>query len=331
MNILKKLILGLLLLLFTLSIIPAVLAEDDINSSNNTEDSRDRPARTLIRDQTKIISENDTPRERLANAREKVIEARERVQKVREQYSVAKRKYDEAKDVYNTNRDRLIQLRDRAKECDENCQVRRTELKLGTLNHLIKTSELIEKSVEKLISRLGEAPISDEEKARALEALEAVEVKVIEQREKVENLTANATNDEVREAIADLKQTWKDVRMTQRRIIASLTDAKFENLIEKHQEYDNGLSLRIDQLREKGVDVARLEGLQRQFQTNLEKLVSDYEIANGFWMQTEEGLDKLDEWHTAQLRVREDLKESQLLLRRFLAVYRELQPLAESE
>lgn len=333
----KKPIIVVLLLLSTLSIVPLVSAEEDEIQARDEIRERslpDQPVKDSIRNQV-INRENSPDKElegRIANAREKVVMAKERVKEVREKYSVVKGKYADARNVYKDHRIKLIQLKDRAKDCDDNCQVRKTELKIGVLNHLIKTNELIERSIDKLISRLNEAPIDDDEKAQALEQLEALEIKVTEQREKVQALiTSDATNDEVREAIADLKQTWKDVRITQRRIIASLTSAKLDNLVEKHQEYDNGMTLRISQLKEKNVDVARLEGLQRQFQSHLEKLSIDHEAAQSLWQQAKEGQDKLKEWHLAQQKVRNDLKESKLQLRKFLAVYKELRPLDGNE
>lgn len=284
-------------------------------------------ARNQLTDKEKPVLE-----ERIANAREKVVMAKERVKKARESYSVVKKKYVDARNTYDNNKIKLIQLREKAKNCDEDCLAKKTELKKGVLNHLIKTNELIERSLEKLISRLENTPLDDTEKSQAIEQLEALEAKVTEQREKVQALTSgDATNDEVREAISDLKQTWKDVRMTQRRIIASLTSSKLDNLVEKHHEYDNGMTLRINQLKEKGVDVARLEGLQRQFQSHLKKLSVDHEAVQSLWQQAKDGQDKLEEWHKAQQKVREDIRESKLLLRKFLAVYQELKSLSENE
>ena len=325
MAFLKKSMIVLMLLIFVLSIMQGVLAESDSVLDNSGEVEIDEDSETDEEDKPELRNGLKKARARVGIAKEKVVAARER-------YSLTKRKYSEAKEVYKTHKNRLVELKGKTKNCDENgCEEKRVELKKGVLKHLVKTSELIERSLEKLINRLDHAPISDEEKAEALETLTEMEIKVTEHKEKIEALSETASNDELREAIADLKQIWKEVRKTQKRVITSLTNAKLDHLVEKHKEYDNGMSLRIEQLREHGVDVARLEGLQRQFQNHIEVLEKDHATANELWVQIKEGKDVFKQWHDAQSKVRKDLKESQKLLRQFLSVYRDLKPLGESE
>jgi hypothetical protein len=294
--------------------------DDDVNDDSSMEDVK-RTVRKNV----------DSARENVQRAKEGVESAKERVKMAQERYADAKSKYSDAREKYSLHKDRLVELKNKVRDCDEDCISKKTDLKKGVLNHLVKTSELIEKSLEKLINRLDHAPISDEEKVSALATLNELQLKVTEQKEKVLALSETASNDEVREAIADLKQIWKEVRNTQKRVITTLTNAKLENLVEKHKEYDNGMSLRIDQLREQGVDVARLEGLQRLFQEHVKVLEADYLVAKDLWANAKQGREDFTKWHEAQSKVREDLIESKKLLRQFLSVYRDLKPLGESE
>jgi hypothetical protein len=312
MKLIKKGILLFLLLLFVLSVAPLVLAENHDLDNDKKTDSENRRSKDV-------------------NLIERASKVQEKMKDARLKYSEAKDRYDNAKEKYQAKRTELINLKNRAKTCGEDCETRKGLLKKGVKQHLIKTSELIERSIEKLINRLENAPISDEEKINAKETLVKLEKKVTEQREKVELMADDASNEELREAIADLRTTWKEVRQVQKRVISSLTQAKLDKLVDKHDEYLNGMDLRIDSLRNDGVNTAGLERIRDMFEKHLQQFNLDFAKAEEIWNEAETGRDVLGELNNAHKQLKNDVSKTKRLLSEFMKEFREIRPLEGGE
>ncbi len=262
--------------------------------------------------------------------KEKLEDIRELVKKEREVYREVKEQHKELRDDYHEERDGLKKKRDEAKGCtdaDAGCKAKKDEVKKGVRVHLTKTVDLIESSLVRLQARVeASATLSAEQKASALADIDALEVKLTTQRDAVVALEAkgNVTNEELRTAVKDLKKTWEEVRKAQRRIIAAMMNAENEHAEKKHEEFGTSMQQKIDRLKASGADVSGLVALQAEFTTAQAKLEADRAAALTAWKAAENKETAREEWKKAQAVVKEDLQKSKEILRKFLALYKEL-------
>ncbi len=318
MNSKIKTIVGMIVLaLFIVSIIPLALAEEGRDNGNDRKMLNDDGNKSTVKEQ------RDAMKARLEASKENI-------EQVREQMKQAKEKYQEAREQYREQKEDLKELRDRVKKCKETddsgeCVTVRQSVNKGAKNHLLRTSDLIEKSLERLQERVSSSSVlTAEEKQSALDAINKLEEEVMAEKERVTALAENASAEELRAAVKDLKKTWQDVSKAQKRIIALLTSSKLDHLVEKHEDYVTGMQKRIDALREKGVDVTRLDAIFVQFKAAVATLQEDHAQARQFWLSADANKGSLDNWHGAQEQVREDLRETKRLLREFVKATAEL-------
>ncbi len=246
--------------------------------------------------------------------------------KFRERYHELKVRHKEARTSYHEHRVELRQLKKDAKGCkedSEDCPNKRLALKKGVKQHLLKTEALIDRSLEKLTNRVeASKALSEEDKEEALAKIAGLEERLTTAREKVEALKDEATNEDLKAAIKELKQTWQDIRKEQRRIVASLVRAKLESVVEKHVEFENGMQMRIDQLQEQGVDTSELEKMKEEFASELEDVKEKQQEADEAWQQAGEG--SINEFREAQRIFREEMEGTKEVLRKFMREYRQL-------
>src|SRR3989344_3099539 len=259
MNPKMKTIVGIIILaLFIVSIIPLALAEEGRDNGNDRKKLNDDENKSKVKEQREAM------KARLEASKENIEQVRERVKQTKE-------KYQEARERYQEQKENLKQLRDRVKKCKETdesgeCVTVRQGVNKGAKNHLLRTSDLIEKSLERLQERVTSSSVlTAEEKQSALDAINKLEEEVTAEKERVTALAENASAEELRAAVKNLKKTWQDVSKAQKRIIAMLTSSKLDNLVEKHEDYITGMQKRVDALREKSVDVTQLDAILVQF------------------------------------------------------------------
>lgn len=248
----------------------------------------------------------------------------------REEYQRFKEKHREAREDFEEHRKELQERKRMAKECAEesdDCNSKKDELKRGVKQHLVKTIEVIDRSLEKLTNRVEDSEaLSDEEQATALEAIAALEVRLTTQQQQVEALLTaeGTTNAQLREAIQDLKHLWQDVRKEQRWIVAQLIRSKLDHVVEKHMEYETTLQAKIDELKNAGKDTTALQAIYDRFVSETEELNRLQAEAELQWSAAAGDPEKLLAWKQAQEAVREQVKETKQVLREFMSAYRQL-------
>lgn len=300
--------------------------EDEQDSGESAEvktEVKEGKEKTRVKSKLKVERRGKA----VERAREEVELVKARLKQLRQDYYAAKERYQETRERYQEERSDLLELKEDIKKCDaedgEKCKSRKDTLKRGVKQHLLKTIELMERSLDRLTSRVQDQPtLIEEEKEKALSLIAEAEVGLTAKRGEVEALAENATAEQLRSAIKDLKKTWQDVRKVQKRIIASLISAKMDVLVEKHDEYANAMQLRIDELEKTGADVSELKALLFEFQQSVVQLKEDHVVVDELWIELGRGRDVLDQWHEAQIRVREDLHETRSILARFLTKYK---------
>ncbi|MEW5896284.1 MAG: hypothetical protein AB1668_01200 [Nanoarchaeota archaeon] len=329
----------IMLAVFLLSIIPLALAEaadentDKIVNENIAENTAtDEKTDANTNSETNInILPGLQPRLLKEKAEERLEFARGQLQKTRERYLKAKENYQEARRLHNEHKQKLLEINRRAKACNsqlQDCTAIKNELKTGVENHLLKTIDVVERALDKLTGQIEDLEgLSSEEKETALSKITALKEKLTAEEEKISSFNNDTPKEEINTAIADLKQIAKDARKLQRRTAALLVNAKLSKLIEKHEEFRNGMQMRIDTLKAEGADVSKLESLLADFDKKTETLKEDYQRVQEKWGYADTASD-FDAWvkdlKEAQNNVRDDLRETKFILRDFLKEYQKL-------
>lgn len=257
---------------------------------------------------------------------------KEQIEQMRERVNNAKKMYEQARERYEEQKDELKELRDRFQACKDDdesteCDRVKKNVSVGVKNHLTKTTELIEKSLERLTEHVNDSNVlTDEEKQSALDSINALEVKLTAEKERITAMAETASAEELRGEVKNLKQLWQDVSKQQKRIIATMTSSKMENLVDKHADLEESMRKRIDAAKEKGIDTTELETILARFKTAVAKLEADQATARTFWQQAEKmSKESLEQWREAQEVVKDDLKRTREILREFVKLYAELE------
>jgi len=361
--------------LFLLSVIPAGLAEEGSNNmvdvevdaeaevnSNSGEGSADAEVKTEsetevgtedqdsgVEEETEVKSEvKDSETEEKVEVKTKVRngllkqEVKHEVKllkNARERLEDAKERFHEAKEKQREHREKVLELHKKARRCNaenEDCAALKLELRLGVKNHLLKSVQVVERSLEKLTKTVEKMEdLSEEEKQNALDLIADFEAELDAQKAKIDSFTNETSQEEIRAAIKDLKELNQKVHKLQRRLVGLLVNAKLHVLVGKHEDLHTSMQARIDAAAEAGADVSELEAILAEFDAKVAELEQDYEAAKQKWMEAKdaEDFDLFNrELRAAQHAVRKDLQETKKILRNFLAEYKEVQQdLSETE
>ncbi len=257
--------------------------------------------------------------------------SKEQIEQFREHAKEAKDNYEHARERYEEEKGNLKDLRDQFQGCkkddtSETCVTMRKEINLGVKTHLDKTIELIDNSLARLTEHVNSSTVlTDQDKQSALESINQLELRITAEKEKAAALGENVSTEDIKAMVKEFKQLWQDVSKQQRKIVATLTSSKLDNLVEKQKEIADNMQKRIDAAKAKGLDTTELESILVQFKTAVTKTDDDQKTARTFWQQTQDvSKDDMEKWHSSQEVVREDVKDSRDLLREFVHQYQEL-------
>ncbi len=263
-----------------------------------------------------------------ARGKNAVIDVKERMDNLREKYIDLKVEYKQKRQEYQDHRRDLKQKHKDAKECEKDsieCREKKQELQRGVKQHLLNTMELIDRSLKKLTNQVeASEKLTEEEKQATIQRIAGLEVKVTGTRERVEAMSANSTNADLRVAIRDLKNVWQEIRAEQRKIVASLISLKQEVIVEKHEESEAGMQTKIDELRAQGTDVIILINVHQRFAAEVTKLKEMVAIAREKWQEAKEGQESLEAWKSAEKDVQAQMKKTKAVMREFITEYKRL-------
>ncbi len=312
-----------MLFIFVLSIVPLALAEE---SSEDTEESTVDVEETKVEPIQKRVGVNDK------EAMKRIKETKRQVEIAREKYKKTKERYQEARQKYDENKKRLLEIRSeiKANACEsDDCQEERKELRRGVKNHLEKTLMVIENSFEKILDRIENAENLDESKKESLIAeITAMQEKIDAKQEKIET-TTDISNEELKKEIKELREMWKEIKQIQKNLVASLTNAKLDGLVEKHQSLEDGMQRRIEALLEQDVDVSSLEEILAQYQEHVIEVEAQHEVVVKALEEAKES-GSFTEWREEQRKLRNLMQETRDFLRSFMDEYLSLKEEVES-
>lgn len=342
----------LVLSLFLLSVVPAGLADEgknvvDVNAEvevkveseeNDSEVKEEVRIKTEekdgeVKEEAEIKTEvKDGSFKNVKRIKKEVKAVQKDLRKERERLEEAKERFKEAKEDQREHRQKVLDLNKAVKRCDsdkKDCATLKVELRLGVKNHLQKSVQVVERSLEKLAKTVEKMEdLSEDEKEHALSLVADLDAELQAQKAKIDSFTSETSKEEIRAAIKDLKDLNQKVHKMQRRLVGLLVNAKLHVLVEKHAELHAQMQARIDALAAAGAEVSELEAILAEFDAKTEELKQDYEAAKQAWMEADTAGD-FDQFNRGlrdgQHEVRKDLQETKKILRKFMAEYREIQ------
>ena len=310
----KKMFALAVLAIFMLSIVPAVLAEEGVGDVEPLKATKEpgKQAKNLIE-----------------NTKEKIVQTRERLQFLKTKHLEAKEKFEEQKQ-------NVLKIRDRVKACQEDseeCLKVKKDLKVGVKNHLVKTSDLILRSLDKLVDQIENAKnLTDEEKEDALAKVTVMEEELTAKKTELEALGGDVTAEEIKAGIKELKELWNRIRKEQRWIVTQLINNKMGTVVDKHDEFYNAMEMRISSLEDKDVseeDLTNVKAVMEEFKEAVDNLKADQEEAEEAWADAKYDPEALELAKEKQQVVREDMKETKDLLREFVVEFNKVKPKRE--
>jgi len=243
------------MVMFLLVLGVMALAEKN-KGSDVLSQKNDRVKVTEVKDNEDSNSDKESARTNNRRAKDSLVQ----------KFDEAKTKYKEAKDQYENDKGKFRDLKEKGK-CTEDtidCKSKKSELKRGVVNHLSKTIAVIDKSLQKMLSLVDKSTLSDEDKSRAKADIEALELQVTAEKDKIAAMQ-NATNEEIKTATKDLKKVWQDVQKEQHKIISLLISSKISKEADKFAQFGTAMQTQIDKISAKGGEVTELNALLSKY------------------------------------------------------------------
>ncbi|MBU0470256.1 MAG: hypothetical protein KKA62_05850 [Nanoarchaeota archaeon] len=331
---LQKMFAVLVLAIFVMSIVPAALANGKSSNDNNsvsisyTENEDQSEGTSTVEG---LVKAKVQAKERIEKAEEKIEDVKERLLSVRESYLKAKEKYEETKEKHKELVAQLSETRKKVKSClkdSDDCTEKNKELRRDYNQYLLRVSDVILSSLEKLSVRVEDVKeISDENREKALAEIADVEDRLKDYQTKVGSFSEETPKEEVLAALKELKEFKGEVRKIQKKLVALMMNSKLKKIVDKHDEFRNGMESRMESLKEQGADISKLEDLLEEFDGKSAELKEHFDYADGLWekITTAQDFDGVvKEWHEAQKTVREDLQETKEILRKFIHEFKEI-------
>ena len=314
------------LALFIISMVPAAFAEQGENRGDDVTDTPDRSRKDSKTEELRM--KKDAAVERVNKVRENIKEVRENVKEIRENIKEKKELYNEAKEAFLEKKEQLSELKQKARCTEESadCNSKKKDLRKGVRDHLVKTVELIDSSLQKLQEQVEKSKVlSDEEKKEALQKIAALEQELELKKTELQALADDMTNKELQIKIRELKDLWHTVQKEQRWIVTQLINSKQDNLVDIYVRYGERAEAQIVKLAEQGADVTLLEELLAKYNAKLEELKVAHTNAKTAWMNAKSSPEAMGKAKELQTVFREKATETKAVLRELLRQVNEMQ------
>lgn len=311
----KRMAVFAVLALFIISIVPAAFAEKD--EKQNFSDKEEQ-----------VRMKKDAAVEQVKEVRETIKDKKEMLKEVKEAFKEKKELYQEAKQAFQIKKEQLSELKEKArcKEESVDCNSKKKDLRNGVRDHLVKTIELIDTSLQKLQEQVDKSKVlSDEEKKEALQKIADLQTELEQKKTELQALAENMTNKELQIKIRELKDLWHKVQKEQRWIVTQLINAKQDNVVEIYAHYGERVQAQIDTLAEQGADVTSLKEMLVKYKTKMEELKLAQTDARTAWMNAKSNPDALEKAKELQKIFREKAAETKAVLRELLRQIKEVQ------
>ena len=264
---------------------------------------------------------------RSEKAVENIERVQEKIKEKKEKFMKAQEKYDEKMKQFQDKKEQLAGLEKKAqcKEDNQACQEKKLALKKGVQERLVHTIELIDSSLEKLLSKVEDSQtLTEQEKQETISRIKDLEMQLTAKKEKILALGNGVSGPELKAQIKELKKLWQDVQKEQRHILTSLISHQQENVVDIYALYGTKMEAQINLLAKQGADVAKLNEILATFREKVAQLKVASESARTAWetAKSQGTPEAMKEARTVQKKFQEMSKATKVVLRELLSEFK---------
>src|SRR3989344_2651179 len=276
----KKMFGVLVAALFVLSLLPFALAEDLPANDVKDKVSEVKDKKEKINDFKEAIKEQSG---KVETAKDHVEEAKKALKEVkdREEYTKAKGILIEARQNLVEKKDQLLEVRKEFNECKQNkeCLMEHAPYRIVVRENLLRMADVVLAHLEQMKQRVELSTMTAEEKAQLKTGLEERMTKIREAKDLILNAGADATKEEINNAIKLIREAWKDTQKTLSQTKEKLNEASLGNVVEKLEKLESKFARVEQRLKEKGVNTAPLSEVLGEFKAKIAEARKEYETA----------------------------------------------------
>ena len=276
----KKMFGVLVAALFVLSLLPFALAEDLPANDVKDKVSEVKDKKEKINDFKEAIKEQSG---KVETAKDHVEEAKKALKEVkdREEYTKAKGILIEARQNLVEKKDQLLEVRKEFNQCkqDKECLMEHAPYRIVVRENLLRMADVVLAHLEQMKQRVELSTMTAEEKAQLKTGLEERMTKIREAKDLILNAGADATKEEINNAIKLIREAWKDTQKTLSQTKEKLNEASLGNVVEKLEKLESKFARVEQRLKEKGVNTAPLSEVLGEFKAKIAEARKEYETA----------------------------------------------------
>ncbi|MEW6063150.1 MAG: hypothetical protein AB1571_02155 [Nanoarchaeota archaeon] len=270
---------AILMALFLVMSVFTVFAQEDTQTTGDvggTEITEDlgEPATTEPA-QVVPIPQPIPLRERIKIARQSYIE-------IRQNYIGARQKFLDQRRIFITSKEKLVNCRG---DFSERCKSVRADIRSNAKPFLLNSADMVLKLLDNLEARISNSNMTDEEKSNLLADIDAKIKEVEDAKAKIEGLTKNSTNEEIKEAANVIRTAWIDTRKDVKRVTGHFINFRIGEIIVRAERLEVRFDKVVEKAKADGKDTAQLESLISQFKEKIEEAKEKYNLAKGKYIE----------------------------------------------
>lgn len=336
---LKKINVFLVLAIFIFSIVPVVLAEKIVGTTENGEKIGVLPTGAAVSTKDTTGKTNDKVEEvksKIAtavqdlNQMKKTIaqnkelvgtEKKIAIQKLNDKrkelatnYKLIKEKYDKAKKDYQNSREKVLEWKKKVQSCkkDENCTKENKDYRKYTQTHLVNLADVILENLNKLENQIEASDINSTEQTELLSEIKTQIEEIKNAKTTLENKT-EVSEEDIKAAVTTIKTSWEKTKPLMKRGAGELVNAKLGNLIVQVNQLETKFTQTRDKLKAKGEDVTKLDAALKSFKEKLDLANTNWNLAKSKFTEAKTATDTnkvIKEAHAYQQKARDYIDEA---------------------
>ena len=326
------------MVMLVLSFAPLAIAKnDDKRKLTTTTENQGLTTATENEDDNIIITttENEgvttpTEKENRRSYGDDDLVVRERLNKTIIKYKIAKLNTEQAKNKYLTSKQKITEIRDEVRvRCttvigeDRVCEELRLNIRIQSKDFLISSSDKVLNYLGKLKEKTEASENLDEDvKQETLAKIEGRITEFEEERENVEDLDENSSDEEIKQAVLTIQNRWKKAQDDAKLSVGRLANAKIHGIIVKSEQLEIKLDRIMTKLEEKGYDTSSTETLVNEFKAKIEEAKENYDSARAKYDEIE-GSGRVNtimkEANSYMRAAHQNLKEAHMILKQILS------------
>jgi hypothetical protein len=261
----ERLFSGMILIAVLAILSVAVIAYAE---ENETEGAANSSAANVTAGKTVRALQRQALLDKLEQERQQVREARNAEVQARQE---ARNTQNTVRETLREKRELIVQDREQLNTCkgsnSTDCSGLRVQVKGDAVDFMKKSAEKIQETLDQLKEKVESSNATD--KDALLSQITAAMDKLAAAKAKVDALSGNSTQAEIRDANKDLKDAWQETRKVLRVGVVKASSARLGNVIAKAETLSERLDTAIANAKAKNKDIGSLAALVAQFKANI--------------------------------------------------------------